>query len=99
MRGNQPDLHIRRAKADDAWTIASVLYASFVEYESSYTAEAFAATTSTCEQVQHRMSEGPMWGGRQGDAIVGTVSALPKSEALYIRAIDILPTDRGLRSG
>ena len=99
MRGNQPDLHIRRAKADDAWTIASVLYASFVEYESSYTAEAFAATTSTCEQVQHRMSEGPMWVALQGDNIVGTVSVVPKSEAVYIRGMAILPTARGQRIG
>jgi GNAT superfamily N-acetyltransferase len=99
MRGNQPNIHIRRARADDAWSIASVLHASFVEYESSYTAEAFAATTSTREQIRRRMSEGPIWVALQGDTIVGAVSVVPKSEAVYIRGMAILPTARGQRIG
>src|SRR5213082_80266 len=99
MRVNQPDVHIRRAKKNAAWTISSVLYASFVEYESSYTAEAFAATTSTRDQIQHRMSEGQMWVALQGDNIVGTVSVVPKSEVVYIRGMAILPTARGQRIG
>ena len=99
MRGNEPNIHIRRAAADDAWSIESVLHASFVEYESSYTAEAFAATTPTYEQIQHRMSEGPLWVALQGEAIVGTVSAVPKSEAVNIRGMAILRTARGQRIG
>ena len=99
MRGNQPDVNIRRATDDDALSIASVLHASFVEYESSYTAEAFAATTSTREQVQHRMSEGPIWVALHGDYIVGTVSVVPKSDTVYIRGMAILPTARGQRIG
>ncbi len=99
MRENQPDVHIQRATANHALSIASVLHASFVEYESSYTAEAFAATTSTREQVQHRMSEGPMWVALQGEPIVGTVSVVPKSDTVYIRGMAILPTARGQRIG
>jgi ribosomal protein S18 acetylase RimI-like enzyme len=99
MQENQPDAHIRRATADDAWSIASVLHASFVEYESSYTAEAFAATTPTREQVQHRMSEGPIWVALQGDTIVGAVSVVLKSDTVYIRGMAILPTARGQRIG
>ena|SRR2546421_533653 len=99
MRENQPDVHIQRATADDALSIASVLHASFVEYESSYTAEAFAATTPTREQVQHRMGEGPMWVALQGETIVGTVSVVPKSDTAYIRGMAILPTARGQRIG
>jgi putative acetyltransferase len=99
MQRNQPDAHIRRATADDAWSIASVLHASFVEHESSYTTEAFAATTPTREQVQHRMSEGPIWVALQGDTIVGAVSVVLKSDTVYIRGMAILPTARGQRIG
>jgi GNAT superfamily N-acetyltransferase len=101
MKGNEPGIHIhiRRATADDAVSIASVMHTSFVEYESAYTPEAFAATTPTSEQVQHRMSEGPMWVALQDDTIVGTVSVVPKSASLYIRGMAILPSARGQSIG
>src|SRR5258708_31977565 len=97
MKGNEPGIHIhiRRATADDAVSIASVMHTSFVEYESAYAPEAFAATTPTPEQVQHRMSEGPMWVALQDDTIVGTVSVVPNSASLYIRGMAILPSARG----
>ena len=44
---------------------------SFVEYEPLYTPRGFAATTPTSEQIQARMSEGPIWVAVQGDTIVG----------------------------
>ena len=99
MRGNEPGINIRRATADDAVSIASVMHAAFVEHASAYTPEAFAATTPTPEQIQHRMSEGPMWVALQDNIIVGTVSVVPKSAALYIRGMAILPTARGQSIG
>ena len=95
MRRNQPVIHIRRATSENALSIASVLHASFVEYEASYTREAFVATTSTSEQIEQRMSEGPVWVALRDDAIVGTISADPKIEGVYIRGMGILPTARG----
>jgi len=49
-----PASTIRRAVADDAPAIVSLLYESFLEYESLYTVEGFAATvivaqTSVCD--------------------------------------------------
>jgi len=72
-----------------------VLHASFVEYEASYTHEGFVATTSTSEQIEQRMSEGPVWVILQDDAIVGTISAVPKNEGVYIRGMGILPIAPG----
>src|SRR5262249_48215731 len=89
----------RMAEPDDAMAIASVLHESFVEYKSLYTREGFAATTPTRDQIHARMKEGPVWVALQGDKIIGTVSAIHKAEALYIRGMAILPGARGLRIG
>lgn len=99
MRRNESDILIQLATVDDALSIASVLHEAFVEYESSYTPEAFAATTPTREQIQQRMSEGPVWIALRDDSIVGTLSAVPKSEAVYIRGMAILPSARGQSIG
>ena len=79
--------------------IASLLYRSFVEYESAYTKEAFAATISTPELVRLRMNEGPVWVAAQNLIIAGTVSAVAKGEALYIRGMAVDPAARGCGVG
>lgn len=84
---------------DEAPSIAAVLYAAFIEYKSSYTPEAFAATTSTIEQIQSRMNEGPVWVVWTAQGIVGTAAAVPKGESLYIRGMAVLPTARGQKIG
>ena len=43
-----------------------------------YTDEAFAATTPTSEQIERRMSEGPVWLALLDGAVVGTISAAPR---------------------
>ncbi len=93
------DIQIRLATADDALSIAAVLHEAFVEYEAFYTPEAFAATTPTREQIQQRMSEGPVWVALRDDSIVGTLSAVPQSEAVYIRGMAILPSASGQSIG
>ena len=86
---------IRRAVVDEAAIIARVLYQAFVEFEAQYTPTAFAATTPTSDQIQERWSDGPVWVAAQGDRLVGTISAAPKSEGLYIRSMAVLPSHRG----
>ena len=92
-------LSIRLAESSDAPQVAAVLSASFAEYESCYTPEAYAVTVPDCEQIEPRMSEGPMWVAVSGNEIVGTVSAVDKGDALYIRSMAVVPTARGQRVG
>lgn len=87
------------AEIADAPGIASVLYDSFREYESSYTPEGFAATTPTSAEIEGRLSEGPVWIAVRDDEMVGTVAVVDKGEALYIRGMAVLPSARGLRIG
>jgi ribosomal protein S18 acetylase RimI-like enzyme len=87
------------AVPEDAPSIASVLHESFIEYKSRYTQEGFAATTPASDQIQNRMKEGPVWVVLHNNAIVGTVSVVPKGEALYVRGMAILPAARGQRIG
>lgn len=99
MKQNEADIQIRRAAPDDAARVASVLYESFVEYEALYTQAAFAATTSTGEQIRSRMEEGPVWVALHNGAIVGTVSVAPRGDDLYIRGMAVVPSARGLKIG
>lgn len=95
----QLNIQVRLAVSEDAPAIALVLYDSFVEYRSSYTSEGFAATTPTTDQIQSRMLEGPLWIVLREQTIVGTVSAVPKGESLYIRGMAVLPNTRGQKIG
>jgi len=80
---------------DDASAIASTLHRAFLEYESLYTPEAFAATISSPDRVRGRLTEGPIWVALQNNVVVGTVSAAPKGDALYIRGMAVDPAARG----
>lgn len=90
---------IRRAEAADAPTIAGVLVAAFAEYAPLYTPDGLAATTPPAEHIRERLAEGPIWVALHEDAIVGTVGAVRRGEALYVRSMAVLPTARGLRAG
>ena len=86
---------VRLATADEASSIALVLHEAFIEYESLYTAEAFAITTPPIGQIEKRWSEGPVWVAIQEDRYVGTVAVVPKGDALYIRSMAVAPSARG----
>lgn len=90
-----PGFIIRQATIDESPAIASILQQAFVEYEPLYTPAAFAATTPTSDQIQKRWNEGPVWVAVQTAHLVGTVAAVPKREALYIRSMAVLPHIRG----
>jgi len=92
---NKPITHVRLANITEAPSIQSVLHQAFLEYESFYTPEALSSTTPTAERIRQRWKEGPVWVAVQNNRIIGTVSAVPKSEALYIRSMAVLPSARG----
>jgi len=93
------NIRITLATIDQASSIAAILQEAFREYEALYTPEAFAVTTPTAKQIQDRWDEGPVWVALQNDVIVGTVAAVPKQGALYIRSMAITPAARGYGVG
>ena len=92
-------IEIRLAMAEDAASISSVLFHSFIEYKSAYTPEGFAATTPNAAEIEKRMIEGPVWVALLDGAIVGTVSAVLQGESLYVRGMAVLPSAPGHRIG
>lgn len=88
-------LEIRRAGAAEAPAIAGVLHAAFAEYEAAYTPGGFAATTPAAEQIRARLDEGPIWVAVRDGAVVGTVGAVIRGEAVYMRGMAALPAVRG----
>jgi GNAT superfamily N-acetyltransferase len=99
MSGRSRTLTIRAAQPRDAPTIAFVLRAAFAEYASRYSPQAYAATTPTSEEIERRLGEGPVWVALLDDAVVGTVSAVPRGNALYIRSLGVVPEARGRSVG
>src|SRR5688572_31088369 len=96
IQSNPPsNILIRPSIVGEAPIIARMLHQAFVEFESRYTPAAFAATTPTSDQIQKRWSEGPVWVAAKGDQLVGTISAIPKGDGLYIRSMAVLPAARG----
>jgi len=90
-----PALQIKKATLGDSEAIASILHASFAEFESLYAPAAFAATTPTSNQIRARWDEGPVWVAVQNENLIGTVAAVPKSADLYVRSMAVLPAARG----
>ena len=90
---------IRQALPRDAQDIVSLLYESFVEYRSLYTAEGFAATAISEVETIDRMREGPVFVATMNEIVVGTVAIVLKGESLYIRGMAVLPSARGKRIG
>jgi putative acetyltransferase len=88
-------IQIRLAIPDEAASIAWVLHQAFVEYESLYTATAFAITTPTPVEIEQRWNEGPIWLALKNGRLVGTVAAVAKGDALYIRSMAVVPSARG----
>ena len=92
-------MHIRRATIADAPAIAGVLAAAFAEYEPLYTPEGLAATTPLAERIRARLDEGPIWVALHEEGIIGTVGAVRRGEALYVRSMAVLPAARGQHVG
>jgi N-acetylglutamate synthase-like GNAT family acetyltransferase len=92
-------VRIRMAVESDANAIAATLYNAFLEFKPLYTPEAFAVTVSSPDQIRLRLNEGPIWVALQDGVVVGTVSAVPKVDELYIRSMAVDPVARGSAIG
>jgi GNAT superfamily N-acetyltransferase len=92
-------LLVRRAVPDDSDGIAEVLRAAFAGHRASYTPAAYSATTPDATAVRRRFAEGPRWVALVDGAVAGTVSAVPKGDALHVRSMAVLPAARGHGAG
>jgi GNAT superfamily N-acetyltransferase len=95
MKKPLSEVQIRRAGSRDAASISALLHQAFLEYRPLYTDGGFTATAISSEHVENRLTEGPVWIALNGVAIVGTGSAIPKDESLYIRGMAVHPAARG----
>jgi putative acetyltransferase len=93
------EAQIRRATAQDALSIATVLRQAFAEYEPLYTKEGYAATTPRADEILVRMNQGTIWVAVHNGQIVGAASVVPKPEGTYVRGMAVLPAARGLGIG
>jgi GNAT superfamily N-acetyltransferase len=92
---SQP-LQVRRASAEDATAVSTILLEAFREYRSQYTTEGFAATTPDVFNVVERFAEGPIWVAELNNELLGTASAVfNESQGLYVRGMAVLPAGRG----
>jgi ribosomal protein S18 acetylase RimI-like enzyme len=86
---------IRRANAVDADAVAYLLRDAFRQFEPLYTRAGYAATTLDPTTVRERLKEGPTWVAERDDRVVGTVSAVLRDGALYVRSMAVAPSARG----
>lgn len=86
---------IRISAPSDAEAISEVLRAAFTPFKGGCTPGAFKAITPAAEEIRGRYSEGPIWVASVEAKIVGTVSAVPGTEWLYIRSMAVRPEVQG----
>lgn len=89
-------VEIRRALPEDSASISAILYQAFVEYQTLYTPQGFAATVLNSEQVLARMQEGRVWIACRDREPLATVATVIQGDVLYIRGMAVLPKARGM---
>jgi N-acetylglutamate synthase-like GNAT family acetyltransferase len=92
-------VQIRRATAVDGEAVSYLLRDAFREFERLYTRAGYAATTPEPGIVRERLKEGPTWVAEKDGHIVGTVSAVLRDGAVYVRSMAVAPGARGQRIG
>lgn len=73
--------------------------ASFSEHRADYTGEAYESTVLDAARITDRLAEGPTWLAVRNGTILGTLSAVPRGDELYIRSLTVHPDTRGLGIG
>lgn len=89
-------IEIRIAKPEEAGAIVEVLREAFGLFEKEYTPESFAIVTPDADEIVARFNKGPQWIAVKDSEIVGTVSAVPEPEWLYIQSLAVRPSAQGL---
>src|SRR5438045_1077418 len=92
-------INIRRGERSDADAISAILSEAFAEYRPLYTPGGYLATTPAPKEILPRFAEGPLWIAFTNGLAAGTVSAVKKTDGLYIRSMAVRPSIRGAGVG
>lgn len=92
-----PVVQIRLAEPHEAPRVATVLYQSFVEYETLYTREGFAATESGTDRRSH--ARRTRLAGMPRAPSVGDCRRRREGQSVYMRGMGVVPDARGLGIG
>jgi GNAT superfamily N-acetyltransferase len=90
-----PQLEVRLAGPGDEETVSRLLLEAFEPFREQYTPGGFADTTADPELVRERMASARVWLAFDGDDAVGTVTALPEPDKIYIRSMAVTPRAQG----
>jgi GNAT superfamily N-acetyltransferase len=88
-------LEIRLAGTGDEETVARLLLEAFEPFREQYTPEGFADTVPNLDVFRERIAVGKIWLAFIGDEPVGTVTALPEPDRVYIRSMAVTPSAQG----
>jgi GNAT superfamily N-acetyltransferase len=88
-------LELRLAGPGDEGTISRLLLEAFEPYRDEYTVGGFADTTASEEVVRERFETAKIWIAFDGEEAVGTVTALPEPDRIYIRSMAVTPKAQG----
>ena len=93
--GEAPQLNVRLAGLGDEGTVARLLLEAFEPFREQYTPGGFADTTIGPDAVRERLGSAKIWLAYDGDEAVGTVTALPEPDKIYIRSMAVTPRAQG----
>jgi GNAT superfamily N-acetyltransferase len=88
-------IEVRLASEEDAGVVSRLLLEAFEPFREQYTPGGFADTTAGLDIVRERLASARVWLAFDGEEPVGTVTALPEPEKIYIRSMAVTPTAQG----
>ena len=88
-------LEVRLARSGDEETVSRLLREAFEPFRDRYTPGGFADTVATAQVIRERLETGTIWLAFNGDEPIGTVTALPEPERIYIRSMAVTPRAQG----
>ena len=88
-------LEIRLAGTGDEEIVARLLREAFEPFRKEYTPGGFADTTASEEVVRERFETAKIWLAFDDGEAVGTVTAFPEDDRIYIRSMAVAPSAQG----
>jgi N-acetylglutamate synthase-like GNAT family acetyltransferase len=88
-------LEVRLAEPGDEHTVERLIREAFEPFRDAYSPGGFADTTASANVIRERMMTAKIWLAFVGGEPVGTVTALPEPDRIYIRSMAVTPKAQG----